>query len=132
MNSFFQLHYPQMFESYSGSHQFLSQVRSVTNLVNPFYNKLIWISAILMGLVFVEVLLRFLGVRGSLKKVVLSSRDGAPLLLVFGLLMFLIFNALVTGAVSGVFDRYQARVIWLVPAIALLVILGLRSEKNAQ
>lgn len=132
MNSFFQLHYPQMFESYSGSHQFLSQVRSVTNLVNPFYNKLIWISAILMGLVFVEVLLRFLGVRGSLKKVVLSSRDGAPLLLVFGLLIFLIFNALVTGAVSGVFDRYQARVIWLVPAIALLVILGLRSEKNAQ
>lgn len=37
------------------------------------------------------------------------------------LLFFLLGNAFVTGAFSGVFARYQARVIWLVPMIAMLL-----------
>jgi hypothetical protein len=32
----------------------------------------------------------------------------------------LIFNAAITGGLSGVFDRYQSRVIWLVPLYALI------------
>lgn len=37
------------------------------------------------------------------------------------LLFFLLGNAFVTGVFSGVFARYQARVIWLVPMFAMLL-----------
>jgi hypothetical protein len=37
------------------------------------------------------------------------------------LLLFLLGNAFVMGALSGVFARYQARIIWLVPLFAMLV-----------
>ncbi len=37
------------------------------------------------------------------------------------LLLFLLGNAFATGAFSGVFARYQARVIWLVPMFAMLL-----------
>lgn len=37
------------------------------------------------------------------------------------LVFFLLGNAFVTGALSGVFDNYQARVIWLAPLMALML-----------
>ena len=42
---------------------------------------------------------------------------GAVVLIVMGVIV----NAMICGAVSGVFARYQARVIWLIPLLALLI-----------
>ncbi len=39
------------------------------------------------------------------------------------LLLWILSNAALCGAISGVFARYQARVLWLVPLFALLVFL---------
>ncbi len=55
-----------------------------------------------------------------------SSGDGADMrkaLAVAALCLaaWLLANAFLCGAFSGVFDRYQARTIWLVPLLALLV-----------
>ncbi len=49
--------------------------------------------------------------------------DRRLLYIVVALAIFLMANALVTGALSGVHDRYQARVIWLVPLFAYFVVL---------
>lgn len=46
-------------------------------------------------------------------------KDRSILYVALGLLFFLLGNAFVMGAFSGVFDRYQARVVWLLPMIGL-------------
>ncbi|MGN7999796.1 hypothetical protein [Sphingomonas sp. 22176] len=51
----------------------------------------------------------------------------ATLLVVFAVLL----NGAVCGAISGVFDRYQGRVAWLIPLFALAILIQLRSA-NAQ
>jgi hypothetical protein len=43
----------------------------------------------------------------------------------------LIANAAVCGALSGVTDRYQARVAWIVPALALMILARLWSQRRA-
>ena len=42
----------------------------------------------------------------------------------------LLANAFVAGALSGVYDRYQSRVIWLAPFAALLLLLARRSRSE--
>ncbi|OAN67157.1 hypothetical protein [Sphingomonas sp. TDK1] len=54
-----------------------------------------------------------------------SLFDGT-LLMGFAVLM----NGAMCGAISGVFDRYQGRVAWLVPLFALAVLLQLRASKR--
>jgi hypothetical protein len=39
----------------------------------------------------------------------------------------LVVNAAVCGILSGVTDRYQGRVAWILPALALIILLRLRS-----
>jgi hypothetical protein len=48
------------------------------------------------------------------------------LVLVVGAL--LVGNAMLAGALAGVHDRYQSRVIWLVPVVALLGLARLRAS----
>jgi hypothetical protein len=49
-------------------------------------------------------------------------RDRRTLYVIVALGIFLAMNATVTGVLSSVTDRYQARVIWLVPLFACLVV----------
>jgi len=42
-------------------------------------------------------------------------------MLSLALLLFLLLNAAVCGILSSPVDRYQARVIWLVPLLALVI-----------
>lgn len=48
-----------------------------------------------------------------------------------GLFVVMIGNALLCGALSGVNDRYQARLIWLVPLFAALVGAHMRAEQRS-
>lgn len=48
----------------------------------------------------------------------------ATLLTVFGVLL----NGAICGAISGVFDRYQGRVAWLIPLFALAILMEHRSQ----
>src|SRR5262249_20931304 len=41
-------------------------------------------------------------------------------------------NAFVTGALSGVEDRYESRVIWLVPLLAAILVLSLLEHRLAE
>ncbi len=56
----------------------------------------------------------------------LAARRGDRAWVGFGALVVtaLVANAFVTGALSGPYDRYQSRVIWLVPLTALLGLLA--------
>lgn len=45
-------------------------------------------------------------------------------------LLVLLVNALVTGALSGPHDRYQSRVMWLPPLVAMLGLASLRPAKR--
>ena len=112
INSFIQLHYPQMFNSYSSSQQYLGQLGLVTHLVNPLYRFLVWCSAVVMSLVLIVVFFGFFKKATYFNRDKHSSNTASIALLIFGLLGFLIVNAMITGGLSGVFDRYQARVIW--------------------
>ena len=47
-----------------------------------------------------------------------------------GLVAALVGNAALCGALSGVYDRYQARLVWLVPLFALLVKVNMRKEPS--
>ncbi len=47
--------------------------------------------------------------------------DPPAFYIVLALVLFLIGNAAATGGLSGVFDRYQARVIWLMPLFGVLL-----------
>jgi hypothetical protein len=55
--------------------------------------------------------------RKKTRAVVYDSRLG-PLILF--LLAALVFNAAATGVLSGVFSRYEARIVWLLPLAAML------------
>ena len=44
----------------------------------------------------------------------------------------IVLNAAVCGILSGPFPRYQARVIWLVPMIAVLSLMALRRYGGAR
>ncbi len=70
----------------------------------------------------------------SLAILVLVSRQlanierGAVLLVGVGL----VSNAAICGVLSGVSDRYQARVAWAIPLLAMLILLRIRSEHRAR
>ena len=68
----------------------------------------------------------------------INRRDSRPsrsrtrltvLALLFG--VALIFNAAVTGALSGPFPRYQARLAWLAPLVAGLMLASARRPSKA-
>jgi hypothetical protein len=49
-------------------------------------------------------------------------RDPIVLYLTFAFCIFLFINAVVTATFSGVHDRYQSRIIWLIPLLASLTV----------
>jgi uncharacterized membrane protein YtjA (UPF0391 family) len=49
--------------------------------------------------------------------------------LLFVVIIGLVANAFIFGGLSAPADRYQARVIWLVPLLALLYVLNRRTLK---
>jgi hypothetical protein len=53
-------------------------------------------------------------------------------LLLFIMVMALLVNAAVCGVLSSVIDRYQSRVIWLLPLIAMLFISDIFTRQNVQ
>ena len=64
-----------------------------------------------------------------------SEKTEAIEIRVFGvtalaLLLWVVCNALLSGAISGVFARYQARILWLIPMFALLVFLRFGRSPN--
>ena len=116
INNFFQVHFPTSYKSYINYHQSKGGVNIVTNVLNPAYNLTIIFSGS-----FILVLAYF-----SFRKQSYWDRickNSSVQLVIFSLLGFLISNAMITGGISAVFDRYQSRVIWLLPAITLLCII---------
>jgi hypothetical protein len=63
----------------------------------------------------------------SLRRRLTSSEKAAIAVAAAGLLV----NAAVCGALSGVTDRYQARVAWIVPALAFMILARLWGERRA-
>jgi hypothetical protein len=54
------------------------------------------------------------------------ARAGIPLIAAGAILMgMVVINAGVCGVISGAFSRYQARIVWLVPAVAGIMACGL-------
>jgi len=54
------------------------------------------------------------------------------ILLLYFLLIGLVINAFICGSLSLVIDRYQARVVWLVPFMAILFLLQLFAKPKSQ
>ena len=119
INNLFRTHFPRFYTSYQNSQQSLGKIEEITFFLNPIYFYMVLFSTILLlGLCL--FLLRGTNVN---KKYSLS---------LYALFTFLVSNALVSGGLSGVFERYQSRVVWLVPAISILFVLGLlNAAKNS-
>jgi len=118
INQLISTHFPGFYKSYLNSGQSLGKIERITIFLNPIYFYTVIFSAIsLLGFCF--VLTRSFSAH---KKISLT---------IFTLLVFLMSNALVSGGLSGVFDRYQSRIVWLLPAISLLLMFGVfNTAKN--
>ena len=53
----------------------------------------------------------------------MRARNGVRMGLLACIIVGVIGNAAATGGLSGVFPRYQARIAWLLPVAALLMLL---------
>jgi hypothetical protein len=119
MNQFFSLHFPEIYPRYLHSQQSLGRLGAVTQFLNPIY-------------FYVVIFSLFSVVGSSLLYLRRNIPSGKLSLTLYSLFFFMSANALVTGGLSGVFDRYQSRVIWLLPAISILLVLGLlNTVKNS-
>ena len=78
------------------------------------------VGEIVVYLSFALSVLFLIAIRWVLRPVEIASIA----IVVIGLLA----NAAICGILSGVTDRYQARVVWLLPAVAILILLRIRSE----
>ena len=76
------------------------------------------LSRLVYGLVMVSVIYLLLVIFGAIPGRNMNATDRNLLFwTVFGLMT----NAVICGALSGVFPRYEARVIWLLPLLAIVV-----------
>jgi hypothetical protein len=98
-------HFPQELTVYSGSRQFAGELQSVDGFALTFMVAAL-LSLLMLGVLFF---------RRSL-----SAMERFFLYLV---LVFLPGNALVMATLSGVYGRYQERIVWLLPLTALLFVL---------
>jgi len=118
MNQFFNTHYSDFYGDYLNSLQSLGKIGALTHLLNPIYFYVVIFSIIsLLGSYFL-----FLQGFISPEKISLT---------LFSLCFFIGANALITGGLSGIFDRYQSRVIWLLPAVSILLLLGLLKRSKS-
>lgn len=118
INDFFQTQFPGSFQNYKNSKQFSGRMIEATKLANLIYNTVIIFSS------FFILAITYLSLIRQPRMTALCSVSSMQLL-IFGVFGFLISNAMITGGISAVFDRYQSRVIWLLPAISLLFFIGL-------
>jgi hypothetical protein len=81
-----------------------------------------WFSAIIY-----VVFAASLAILVLLRRQLANIERGAVLLVGVGLAS----NAAICGVLSGVADRYQARVAWAIPLLAMLILLRIRSEHRA-
>lgn len=124
INKFIELHFFNNYKQYTHSKQYQDNVKNFTTSINPLYKFVIYISAILLLFILIK----------TFRSNVLYSEaiDNAPIqLLIISLFGFMLANASITGGISAVFDRYQGRVIWLLPATAFLLI-ACRKTKQLQ
>jgi hypothetical protein len=87
-----------------------------------------WLSRMMTVAYFTSLamLVALLGRRGR------GGRGEHPQLAIIGWVMLgLVVNAAVSGVIGGVFDRYQGRVAWLVPMIAVAALAMLRQRHPA-
>ena len=120
INNFIKLYFPEKVDAYVQSMQFQDKVKPFTAAINPFYTTIIYISIIFLFAVLIKSCIQgFKSMNKTSIQILILS--------VFG---FMVANAVVTGGLSAVFDRYQGRVIWLLPAVALFLI-ALRTQNNA-
>lgn len=124
INDFIKTQFPASFKDYVASRQYQSEVKALTNFMNPIYDFIIAISTIFL-LAALYLLRPF-----QLNNQVLLSAPSIQVVIV-GLFGFLLSNAVVTGGLSAVFDRYQSRVIWLLPAIAILLVFGIMQRSKS-
>lgn len=103
-------HFANEIDAYSSSAQFrdslpLREIRGVHTVV-------------IVGSLF--CLLYLVGFRGNLGRY-FSARPGQAGALFQLVLVGVLMNAALTGVLSGVFDRYQARVVWLLPFLCIVL-----------
>jgi len=122
MNSLFKSYFPGSYQSYIHSHQYTGTVNLVTNILNPVYT----MTVILSGFFILAVGCLSFKSQSCLVRV---CKISSTKLVIFSLIGFLIINAMVTGGISAVFDRYQGRVIWLIPAISFLFAIELIKQQ---
>ena len=119
INQLFSIHFPELYTSYLNSQQSLGKIKEGTLFLNPIYFYVVIFSTISL-----------LGYSLFLMRSAISHKELS--LTIYSLFVFLLTNALVSGGLSGVFDRYQSRVVWLLPAICILLMLGLlNTAKNS-
>ncbi len=93
----------------------LTQVRAGRPQLTAVGEAVVYASFVLSALLLVAI-------RRQLRPVEIA----AIAIVVIGLLA----NAAICGILSGVTDRYQGRVAWLLPALAILILLRIRSESG--
>lgn len=118
-NEFFKSNFPDNYQSYIESQQYGGSVKGVTSTLNWIY------SATIIFSIFLILVCAYYSLKSRITNIPM-------ILVVFSLIGFLISNAMITGGISAVFDRYQSRVIWLLPAISFLWAIELLSRRYKQ
>jgi hypothetical protein len=120
INYFFKANFPASNQSYIDSHQYEGGVKVITSSLNVMYRLIIYLSS------FMIIVLVFYSSKTQ-------SASSSVRLVILSLIVFLITNAMITGGISAIFDRYQSRVIWLLPAIIFLCLIDIvrRQYKRA-
>lgn len=99
---------------------------------NPLLVAMLHIAIVMLAWIFVIGAIFKTKGFGLFARATGSDRDprfaGAVILIASGVIL----NALICGAASGVFARYQARVIWLIPLLALLIAARLWQARRAR
>ena len=103
--------FPESYSSYINSEQYKGILEKIFPILNLYYTYMIYLSSILWIYLIIRI-----------RK---TKESGNLVLLILTTIIFLAVNALVTGGMSGVFDRYQSRIIWLVPGLAFLIFSGI-------
>jgi hypothetical protein len=115
INELIETYFSELYSSYLNSMQSLGELVFIVQFLNPIYFCVVIFSVISIPCIYLFFWRRNI----PLEKISLT---------IFSLFIFLSANALISGGLSGVFDRYQSRVIWLLPTISILLLLG--SLKN--
>lgn len=119
INYLFSSKFPKTYESYLQSRQSVGGLSEMLAITNFTYRIIVILS--IVGIIIAYI---FFAIKG----IYIENFQSV----IYLMAVFLVINAAVTGALSGVFDRYQGRVIWIMPAIAILfslAILNLRYSR---